>query len=851
MTSSKSLSPGKSRKITKSQREPKLGLTSAKAASRLAEGGPNTLPAAARRSIFAVAFEVLREPMLILLLAAGAIYLALGDRAEALIIIGLASATVVISILQQSRSERVLEKLAQMSDPRPLVIRDGKQCNVAIETIVRGDALVLREGNRVAADAGVIESHAMEADESLLTGESVPVGKSAACGVSHGDETRVYAGTLIVRGQGLAIVTATGAHSAMGRIGERLAGIETEAPPLRQQIRGVVIVFAAGGILLSALAFLLNGLLRGAWLDGLLGGIALSMALLPEEFPVVLTVFLVMGAWRISKLGVLTRKASAIETLGAATVLCTDKTGTLTENRMAVAELRIGARVVKLSSLRKLDPGFQDILSAAILASEPQPSDPMEKAFHAWASKVRPRLTANAAILVKRYPLEPNLPAITHVWRSKNSGIVAAKGAPEAIAKLCRLNPSRRIELQSEVEDMAARGLRVLAVATSEHPLGKLPDTPDAFNFDFLGLIGLEDPLRAGVPEAVAECKAAGIRVVMITGDHPATALAIARQAGISNDGAMTGAELDELTDAELASRVTSIAIFARTKPEQKLRIVNAMKANGEVVAMTGDGVNDAPALKAAHIGVAMGQRGTAVAREASSIVLLDDNFTSIVRTIRLGRRIYDNLRKAMRFVMAAHVPIAGLALLPLLFGLPLMLMPVHIAFIELIIDPVASLGYEAEPEEKGVMLRPPRAQDEPLLPLSLIAWGLFQGAMAFAAVAAIFLAALSRGMPEDDVRALSFVALVSANFALVLGNRSLRESIFASLTRPNRLLWLALGANFATLCVLFLVPYASRLFRFGALHTHDVVIAASAGMVLLVLFDVSKRLAKLVAKPG
>ncbi|WP_088347207.1 MULTISPECIES: cation-translocating P-type ATPase [Rhodomicrobium] len=825
------------------RREPARGLSSTEAAARLARDGPNALPAAAQHSIFAIARDVLREPMLMLLLAAGGIYLALGDRAEALLIICLASATVVISILQQIRSERVLEQLSRMSDPRPLVIRDSKPVNVAIETVVRGDALVLREGNRVAADAELIESHAVEADESLLTGESVPVGKHAAPGGTKSEQSRVYAGTLIVRGQGVAIVTATGTHSAMGRIGKTLSEIETEAPPLRQQIRGVIFVFAAGGIVMSALAFLLNGLLRGEWLQGVLGGIALSMALLPEEFPVVLTVFLVMGAWRISKVRVLTRKASAIETLGAATVLCTDKTGTLTENRMAVAEMRIGARVAKPRSGQALNADFQELMRAAILASEPQPSDPMEKAFLAWTAQVREHPAAAGAALAKRYPLEPDLPALTHVWRSKSRGVVAAKGAPEAIARLCGLDAARARDVHAAVEAMAARGLRVLGVAMAPDPAGPLPERPDGFAFAFLGLIGLEDPLRPGVPEAVAECRGAGIRVIMITGDHPATALAIAGQAGIGSGAAMTGAELDKLSDAELAQHVASVAVFARTKPEQKLRIVAALKANGEVVAMTGDGVNDAPALKAAHIGIAMGQRGTAVAREASSIVLLDDNFNSIVRTIRLGRRIYDNLRKAICFVTAAHVPIAGLALMPLLFGLPLLLMPVHIAFIEMIIDPVSSLGYEAEPEEKGVMQRPPRATQEPLLPLRLIGWGLFQGVMALAAVAAVFVVALNRGLPEDEVRALAFAALVACNFAIVLANRALRSSLAASLLRPNPLLWLALGVNLAVLCLLFLLPQASRLFRFGPLHAHDAAIAAGAGLALLGVFGVAKRL--------
>ncbi len=681
-----------------------------------------------------------------------------------------------------------------------------------------------------------------------MTGESLPVSKIAmqgadSKGTANSPDHKVYSGTLIIRGQGLGLVTATGPRSALGKIGKSLAGIESEAPPLRKQISGVVAVFAAGGLILSLLAFLLTGLLRGAWLEGLLGGVALSMALLPEEFPVVLTVFLVMGAWRISKLGVLTRRASAIETLGAATVLCTDKTGTLTENRMAVTELRIGTRSVKTVDGGALEKDFQGLLHTALLASDPEPSDPMDRAFHAWAGQLGEGAAQPFSSLIKRYPLTSELLAVTHVWRSANGSCAAAKGAPEAIAWLCRLDESDWNAMRRAVEEMARCGMRVIGVATAPVTGRKLPSTPAELAFTFLGLVGLADPLRPGVKEAVKECQAAGIRVIMITGDHPATAASIGAQAGITHDGVMTGAELDALTDEALAERVKAVSIFARTRPDQKLRIVNALKTGGQVVAMTGDGVNDAPSLKAAHIGVAMGQRGTAVAREASAITLLDDNFTSIVATIRLGRRIYDNLRKAICFVTAAHVPIAGLTFMPLLFGLPLMLLPVHIAFIELIIDPVCSIGFEAEPEERGIMRRPPRASDEPLLPLSLIAWGLFQGVVALLVVGALFIIGLGQGLPIDEVRSLGFLELVVANFALILTNRSLRQPLLANLARPNRQLWLVLIANTVLLGLLFLVGETRDLFRFGPLHGHDVAIALGSGLALIIVLQLVRRL--------
>jgi Ca2+-transporting ATPase len=604
------------------------------------------------------------------------------------------------------------------------------------------------------------------------------------------------------------------------------------------------------GAAVSVLAVLLYGMLRGGWLDALLAGIALGMSMLPEEFPVVLTVFMAMGAWRISRARVLTRRAAAIETLGSATVLCTDKTGTLTQNRMSISELRLknGETFRPLETPRaKMPDSFHRLVQFGILASAQVPFEPMEKAFHDLG---RDRLTESERVhgselrLVQAYGLRPGLLAMSQVWQAADGiRLVAAKGAPEAIAALSHLGNNDLAALNQSVDSMAASGLRVLGVAHAAVVGQAVPDSQCDFGFEFLGLVGLADPLRPSAPIAVSECRSAGIRVVMITGDYPVTARAIARQADLAAEDIVTGDELRDMSDAELGVRVRSASVFARIMPEQKLRIVQALKRNGEIVAMTGDGVNDAPSLKAADIGIAMGGRGTDVAREASSIVLLDDDFGAIVKAVRLGRRIYDNLRKAMGFIVAVHVPIAGLALIPLLFGLPILLGPMHIALLELVIDPVCSLVFEAEPEEDALMRRPPRAPEKPLFSTSLISWGLLQGASALLLVAAIFVLALMRGIAEDEVRALSFFALVLAIVSLIFVNRSFSTSIVTAFRRPNPALLVVLLGVTTMMSLTLLLPFASDLFRFGPLHLDDLALTLGAGALVLIVLELLKPL--------
>jgi len=830
------------------------GLSESEAAARLSAEGYNELPRARQRTVLRIAVEILKEPMFGLLLASGAIYLLLGDLQEALFLLAFAMISIGIAIVQESRSENVLRALRDLTSPRALVIRGGVRRRIPGREVARGDVLVLSEGDRVAADGRLLTGHDLLMDQSLLTGESVPVRKVAGTGAEPvrpggDDQPFVFCGSLAVRGQGIAEVTATGLRSEIGKIGTSLRDIESVPPRLTMQTKQVVRVAAIAGMIVSAAAVLLYGMTRGDWLEAMLGGIAIGMSMLPQEFPLVLTVFMVMGAWRISRARVLTRRAAAIEALGSATVLCTDKTGTLTENRMTVVELRAAGEIHRPSPTerRPLPERFVQLVECGVLASAIEPFDPMELAFHSLDRMTRTDRPHphEGRELSRAWGLRPELLAVTQAWQSSNddSHVVAAKGAPEAIARLCRLDEAAIASLRTQVDDMAAEGLRVLAVARALVAEPSWPGSPMDLTFGFLGLVGLEDPLRAEVPAAVAECHAAGIQVVMITGDYPATAKTIAQRAGLASDTVMTGDEVEGLSDEDLAKTVPKVAIFARILPTQKLRIVRAFKANGEVVAMTGDGVNDAPSLKAADIGIAMGGRGTDVAREASSIVLLDDDFGSIVKTIRLGRRIYDNLRKAMGYIVAVHVPIAGLALLPLLFGTPIVLAPIHIAFLEMVIDPVCSVVFEAEMEENDLMRRPPRSPKSSLFSASVVIWTLLQGGLALSLVGSVYFVGIHRGMPDSEIRALAFSVLLLTNVGLILINRSFSSSLWRAVSRRNPALWIVMGVALPLLLAAVSWAPAQYLFRFGPLHLDDLAICFGAAATLLAALEILKRL--------
>ena len=829
--------------------QPPEGLSTPEAAQRLRDDGPNVLASEQRRTWVVILREALQEPMFLLLLAAGALYLILGDLQDGLVMFGLVLVVMALTLYQEGRTERALAALRELTSPRALVLRDGVAQRIAGSDVVRGDLLLLAQGDRIAADAQLLSGAEVQVDESLLTGESMPVDKQA-------DRAAVlFAGTLLVNGHGSARVTATGGRSEIGRIGKALQGLGTERSPLKRQTARLVRTLALIGFAASAVLVLLLGWRQGDWLAALLAGIALAMAMLPEEFTVVLTVIPALGAWRLAQQQVLTRRIAAIETLGAATVLCVDKTGTLTENRMTVVALYAPSgeaatdEFFDLTTLTEaaVPEAFHALVEYAILASMAEPYDPMEQAFHRLGQQMldQTKHLHKDWTLLREYGLTPELRAMAHVWQATQgeAHVVAAKGAPEAIADLCHLDAAAQRRVATAADAMAAKGLRVLGVARARFVGRQWPAAEHDFDFAFVGLLGLADPLRLGVRAAVAECYSAGIRVMMITGDYPVTARAIAAQAHIACDGAgqlLTGDALDRLDDAQLQARVPQVTVCARITPEQKLRIVQALKRHGDIVAMTGDGVNDAPALKAAHVGVAMGGRGTDVAREAASLVLLDDNFASIVQAVRLGRRIYNNLHKSMSYILAVHVPVAGMALVPVVLGWPVLLFPLHIAFLELVVDPACSLVFEGEPAEADVMQRPPRDANAPLFGGRAMLLALVQGIGVWLVVLVGYAWAVEQ-WPEPHARAFAFSSLVAGNLGLILSNRSRSRSLWASLGTPNRSLWLVVGFAMALLLLTLYLPALTGLFLFAPLGLAQLLAALALGMLSVVWFEAVK----------
>ena len=841
------------------------GLSEDEAARRLAREGFNELPSAQARNLWRIAVDVLREPMLLLLVGTGGVYLLLGDPAEAAVLLVAIFGIIGITLYQERKTERALHALRDLSSPRALVIRQGTRKRIAGREVARGDLVVIAEGDRIPADGTILECRNILVDESLLTGESVPVQKAAGppsteMGRPGGDNTpNAFSGTLVVKGRGIIEVRATGLRSELGKIGASLASLRPESTQIQKETNNLVKIFAVIGVLLCGIVVLVFGYAHGNWLQGVLAGLTLAISMVPEEFPVVLTIFLAMGAWRISRQRVLTRRMPAIETLGAATVLCVDKTGTLTMNRMKVEQLYSDGQSWSLREGRHAIPeAFHETVEYSILASSRDPFDPMEKAFRDLGEDslrstehLHPDWT-----LAHEYPLSPTLLVMSRAWSMPRtaSRCVAAKGAPEAIAELCRLTFDEMAEMKRGTAQMASEGLRVLGIAKAV-VRDDLPVDQAMIPFQFVGLIGLADPVRASVPEAIQECYRAGIRVIMVTGDYPVTAQSIAGQIGLRrNDLVITGAELEAMDDAQLRQRVREVNIFARVVPEQKLRLVNALKSAGEVVAMTGDGVNDAPALKAADIGIAMGNRGTDVAREAAALVLLDDDFSSIVNAIRLGRRIYDNLKKATAFVLAVHVPIAGVTLVPLFLGWPLLLIPINVVFLELIIDPACSIAFEAEPEEANVMARRPRDPNARLFAGRRVLLSLLQGFTVFLATFAVYGTFLHLGHSEAYSRGVGFCALVTGNLALIFTNRSWSRTILQTLRSTNRSMWSIVIGTIVALALVLYVPLLRNLFHFAVPNPRDVLTAVSAGLFGVLWFEALKLFSgkwRLQAKTG
>lgn len=813
--------------LTKSD-EHLLGLSTAEARDRLKKDGPNEFSRKKSNGFMTTLKEVLSEPMLFILFACALLYVFLGEPDEAYVMFAFVTFVIGVTLVQRYKAEHALEALKKLVNPEAVVIRDGTKQTIPARDIVVGDLFVVEEGDRIPADAIVVSSRDCSVNESILTGESVSVHKipgNSDCGpYTPGDETTHYllSQTLVISGYCVGKVFATGQKTQVGTIGAMLGGISAKRTLLEREIDGLVKKMASIALVVCSLVFLLVFATDGSFIKSLLTGLSLAMTLLPEEFPVVLIIFFALGVYRLSKLSVLTRRMPVIETLGSTTVLCVDKTGTLTQNTMRVRFVSVEGISYPIddhSDLSSSGPVFS-LLATAALASDPHAVDPIDEALNRLMN-AHEEYKEHAKQLSYEGSQELPYPFLRNrKYCNGDDTIIAVKGAPESIVKLCHLDGQEKDAIDRDTDAFAQRGFRVLAVARSRQ------DTTDSEAFDYLGLVAFEDPLRPDTKEAVAQCHDAGIRVVMITGDYPATAGHIAREIGIANaETVVTGDQLREASVQHIQELVATANIFARIQPSQKLDIVKAFKDAGEVVGMTGDGVNDAPALKSAHIGIAMGKHGTDVAREAASLVLLQDDFHSLVAAVRMGRMIYDNIKKATSYIIAIHVPIAGMALLPLAFGYPVVLLPVHIAFLELLIDPACTVVFESEEEEGDSMKRKPRPVRQPLFDRKNFILRLLQGGVAFAAVGGAYVYSHSIGMTQLAVQGVTFLSLVASNVALIASNLSWGKARKFSFFHNRAFLWLLGGIGMISVLFWF-VPLLQRIIQISVVDFTPYAIA-------------------------
>lgn len=808
-----------------------MGLNAKDVAASRQIHGINELPTQKSKSFVFKFFAVFKEPMLLLLIAAGVLSIILADPLDTAVLLVMISGVVGITLYQEERAEKALKSLQKISAPSAMVLREGNWTKVEARDLVVGDLVRVSEGERIPADLKIESASNFSVDESALTGESLAVSKESG--------ENLFSGSLAVTGRATAVVVAVGSKTELGKIGTSLAEIKHERTGLETEINGIVKVIAALAVFASILVVLLIVLRSGVWLEAMLSGIATAMAMIPEELPVILTLFFALGAWRMSKERVLTRRSAVIETLGSATVICVDKTGTLTMNKMTADSVIVGSETFVLGSDSPSE-AVQKVMDFGQLATPVDSFDPVDVAFRGIQTQ------PEARTLLREYSLSSELMAMTMVWEGGDRQLIATKGAPEAVAALSGLSHSEIAEIVKDVAAAAVSGRRVIAVAGAVVDKSQpLPEQQSELKLEFLGLVSLRDPIRPGVSASVEQCHQAGIRVVMITGDFIGTAHAIAAEIGLPEGDYLTGQELDELSDEELSARVKNLVVCARMTPSHKLRLIAALKANGEVVAMTGDGVNDAPALKKADISVAMGMRGTDVAREASHLIITDDDFSSIVAGVRRGRSIYESLRKAVAYVIAVHMPLIGMALIPVLAGdFPLILLPAMVAFMEMVIDPACTIIFQAEQTEPNIMKRKPRPIAQKLLNRGTLSLALVQGLVVLGFVAAQYFWLLSQGRPEPEVRSMTLALMIVANFFLIMVNRSWSLGMIRTIReRTNKSVKWVIGIAALALFVLIELEPVAKAFELGPMGAFDWIQIVILGYLSVVWFDFYKRI--------
>ena len=790
---------------------------------------------------------VFKEPMFLLLLVAATVYFILGEPRDGVIMLVFVGFVAAITFMQEWKTEKTMNALKDLTSPQVNTLRDGKNVFIKSTELVPGDVIFLSEGERIPADCIVLEASNFSVDESILTGESEYVIKVSSDEMKKSSDywrkDMLYAGTLCVFGKCTAIVKYTGFTTEYGKIGKAISEAKDESTPLQKKVNKLVKNIAIAGVVLCISVMVASYFYSFDILNSILSGISLAMAIIPEEFPVVLTVFLSMEAYRLAKNNTLMRKISAVETLGSATVLCVDKTGTITQNKMKVKNIYSDGKIFTKENLNN-----KELSDLMVLSCEKDPYDPMEKAIVEAASMSDIENLYNYD-LSKKIAFDSKVKRMANIYKKDSGYYIAVKGSAETVLGICSLDEQNLHKINIEIDKMASNGLRVLVLAESNSE--EIYENLEDYSLSFKALVGLQDPPKEGVEEAIKLCKKAGIRVVMITGDYSKTAMAIGEEIGLKfTNKVITGNEIDTLNEYELCEAVKSCDVFSRVIPEHKMKIVKALKKNGEIVAMTGDGVNDAPALKSADIGIAMGQRGTEVAKEASHMILMDDNFTTIVNSVKDGRRVYDNIRKAMVYILIIHIPIAAMAMCAPLFNLPPLLLPMHIMLLELIIDPTCSIVFEGEPAEANIMDNPPRSPEEPLLTRILTIKVVLQGITMFLAAFMPFHYMIDLGMSSEYARSFSLITLIVANVTLVLVNRSNTELLYHLIKEKGNKVRLIVNSMALVMALsIVYIPILNNFFKTEKIGICVLIFAIALGFISTGWWEIVKIVKKISNK--
>lgn len=798
--------------------------------------GSNTPPQPATSPLMAILKEIMEEPMLVLLIAVTAIYFVMGELGEAYFMLAAIALVSGISFYQDSRSRKALEALEEMNEPLSKVIRNGELVSIPTSEIVKGDMMLVSEGNTINADGIIIHSNDFSVNESALTGEAYAVFKQA-----DNHDNNVYSGTVVVSGLAICEVREIGAQTKIGKLGTAILNIKEETTPLQLQIRQFVKWMAVAGAIVFLAVWLFNYIRSGSITDSLLKGLTLAMSILPEEIPVAFTTFMALGSRRLMQMGIIVKKIRTVEALGSATVICTDKTGTITENKMSLQAVYNGADY----TLYEAGHFPAALITTAMWASEPVPFDPMEKTLHRLYEEMTPEDERSNYTMVHEYPLEGKPPMMTHIFgNAAGKRIVAAKGAPEAILQVSHLPEKEKQKILDQVNALAAKGYRVLGVATSDFTGNNYPATQQELPFVFTGLLAFYDPPKSNISEVFRHFYQAGIKVKIITGDNAVTTRAIARQAGLQQaEEAVNGDTLMQMEEKKMQYTLRSVNIFTRMFPEAKLAAINALKADNEVVAMTGDGVNDGPALKAAHIGIAMGKKGTEIAKQAAALILVNDDLSNMVDAIAMGRRIYTNIKKAVQYIISIHIPIILTVSLPLFLGwvYPDIFTPVHVIFLEVIMGPTCSIVYENEPMEENAMQQPPRPITQTFLSFREMNVSLLQGLMITTGVMAAYQWSVARGADEVLTRSMVFTTLVFANIFLTLVNRSFYYSFIHSMRNRNKLMVGVISITLLLLAAMLYAPPVARFFSITGLSPYELLLCTSISAASVLWFEIWK----------